>query len=154
MVEPGGSKRCVRPVVLSKQEIDSLPIKGFPEPGRIVGGFQNIFASETTPTNELTFGVASFPAKTPQQTAFEALHRHKPAEFYFILSGHMVIILEGVRHRVTTGHAIYIPGDAEHGFCNPSTEEELVFCWGFAIDGFSEIRYQWSEKQPDWSLVD
>lgn len=147
-------KPTVQPVVLSKRDIDSLPVNGFPEPGRIVGGFQNIFASETTPTNELTFGVARFPAKTSRQIAFEALHRHAPAEFYHILSGHMVIILEGVRYRVGAGDAIYIPGDVEHGFCNPSTEEELVFSWGFATDGFSSIEYKWSEKQPDWSLME
>ena len=154
MAIPTDPPRPVQPVVLSKQDIDSLPVNGFSEPGRIVGGFQNIFASETTPTNELTFGVARFPARTSQQTAFEALHRHAPAEFYHILSGHMVIFLEGVRHRVTAGHAIYIPGDAEHGFCNPSTEEELVFSWGFATDGFSGIEYRFSEKQPDWSQVE
>lgn len=147
-------KQPIRPVVLSKQAIDSLPVNGFPEPGRIVGGFQNIFANETTPTNELTFGVAKFPARTPKQTAFEALHRHTPAEFYHILSGQMLIMLEGVRHRVGAGAAIYIPGDAEHGFCNPSTEEELVFSWGFATDGFSGIEYRWSEKQPDWALME
>lgn len=146
-------KPPVQPVVVSKKEVDALPVLGFEEPGRIFGGFQNIFASETTPTDELTFGIARFPARTPQQTAFEALHRHKPAEFYYILSGHMVIFLEGVRHKVTAGHAIYIPGNAEHGFCNPSSEEELVFTWGFATDGFSNIEYVWSEKQPDWPSV-
>ncbi|KAK5053295.1 hypothetical protein LTR84_002269 [Exophiala bonariae] len=144
----------VQPVVLSKQDIDSLPVLGFPEPGRIVGGFQTIFANETTPTNELTFGVARFPARSSVRTAFEALHRHTPAEFYYILSGSMVIFLEGVRHKVKSGHAIYIPGDAEHGFCNPSTEEDLVFCWGFATDGFSNIEYKWSETQPDWTEVE
>lgn len=147
------TKQPVQPVVLSKQDIDSLPVLGFPEPGRIVGGFQNIFADESTPTNELTFGVARFPARTSQQTSFEALHRHNPAEFYYILSGHMVIILEGVYHNVTAGHAIYIPGDSEHGFCNPSSNDELVFVWGFATDGFSKIEYRWLEEQPDWSLV-
>lgn len=154
-VQPNGvkSKPAVSPVVLSKQDIDALPVLGFAEPGRIFGGFQNIFANETTPTDALTFGIARFPARTPLQTAFEALHRHEPAEFYYILSGRMVIMLEGVVHRMTAGHAVFIPGNAEHGFCNPSTEEELVFVWGFPTDGFSGIEYRWSDKQPDWSSM-
>ena len=143
----------VQPLVVSKEEVDALPVLGFPEPGRIVGGFQNIFAQESTPTNELTFGIAKFPPKTDIQTSFEALHRHTPAEFYYILQGHMYILLEGKEHSVSAGHAIFIPGDAEHGFCNPSRSEELVFVWGFPIDGFVGIEYRWSEKQPDWTVV-
>jgi hypothetical protein len=66
----------------------------------------------------------------------------------------MVIILEGARYRVTAGHAINIPGNAEHGCCNPSLEEDLVFSWGFATDGFSKIEDRWSEEQPDWSKAE
>ena len=155
MLVNGEERPSIQPVVLSKTDIDSLPpVAGFAGPERIYGGFQTIFAKEVTSTNELTFGVANFPARTSRQTSFEALHRHAPAEFYHILSGHMVIFLDGVKYRVTTGHAIYIPGDAEHGFCNPSTEEELVFSWGFGTDGFRGIEYRWSEKQPDWSKVE
>ena len=154
MASPIVQESSVKPIVLSKEAIDSLPVLGFPEPGRISGGFQVVFANETTPTDQLTFGVARFPARTSQRTSFEALHRHTPAEFYHITSGHMVIFLEGVRYKVTAGHAIYIPGDAEHGFCNPSTAEDLVFSWGFATDGFRKIEYKWSEKQPEWSTVE
>jgi mannose-6-phosphate isomerase-like protein (cupin superfamily) len=148
------ASQYVRPVVLSKEDIDHLPIEGFPEPGRIVGSFQNVFASETTPTNELTFGVATFPAKTTDKTSYEALHRHEPAEFYYILSGYMILLLEGVKHKITAGHAVYIPGNAEHGFCNPSHNADLLFCWGFATDGFQGIRYDWSQEQPDCSLME
>lgn len=65
----------------------------------------------------------------------------------------MYIKLEGKEHRTSAGHAIYIPGNAEHGFCNPSREEELVFVWGFPTDGFDGIVYHWSEEQPDWEKV-
>ena len=146
--------RAIQPLVLSEQDISSLPTHGFPEPGRIVGGFQIIFASETTPTDSLTFGIGHFPPRTPTTTSYEALHRHTPAEFYHIVSGQMIIFLNGTRHQVEAGGAIYIPGDAEHGFCNPSTEEELVFSWGFATDGFSGIEYRWSEEQPNWAKVE
>lgn len=148
------TSRPIQPVVISKAEVDALPVLGFNEPGRIFGGFQNIFASESTPTNELTFGIARFPPKTTTNVGFEALHRHTPAEFYYIISGHMHLLLEGVEYRVTGGDAIYIPGDAEHGFCNPSSAEELVFVWGFPIDGFVGIEYRFSEKQPDWAAVE
>lgn len=147
------SKPVVKPVVVSKEEIDALPVQSIPEAGRIVGGFQNIFAKESTPTDELSFGIARIPAKTVAKTSYAALHRHTPAEFYYILQGHMYILLEGKEHRVSAGHAIFIPGDVEHGYCNPSQDEELVFVWGFAIPGFEGFEYRWSERQPNWAAV-
>lgn len=153
MINSTSSYPAIESMVVGKKEIERLPVLGFPEPGRIHGGFQNIFASETTPTSELTFGIARFPKKTASKTAFEALHRHLPAEFYYILSGAMFLILDGVQHTVEPGGAIYIAANAEHGFCNPSFDEDLVFIWGFATDGFSEIEYKFSKEQPEWSSM-
>ena len=144
---------AVKSVVISKEEINALPIQGFPEPGRIVGGFQTIFANESTPTDELTFGIARFPAKNETKISYEALHRNTPAEFYYIIQGHMYFLLEGKEHRVSAGHAIFIPGGGEHGFCNPSYDEELVFVWGLATPGSNGIESKFSEVQPDWAVV-
>lgn len=145
---------AVKPLVVSKEEIDALPTQGFPEPGLIVGSFQTIFANELTPTDQLTFGIARFPAKTESKTSYEALHSNTPAEFYYITQGHMYLLLEGKEHRVSAGHAIFIPSNGEHGFCNPSYDQELVFVWGLSTPGSAGIESKFSDKQPDWTAVE
>lgn len=143
------SKSDVRPFVLSKQEINQLPLEdfsdsrtGFVSKG---GGWRNIFSAPTTPTDSLNIGIATFPPRSASQMSFEALHRHKQAEFYYILSGQAVVRIDDAKYEVGAGHALFIPGDAEHGFWNPSEEEALVFLWGFACDGFKEVVYQFSK---------
>ena len=147
-------KSAVKSLVVSKEEIDALPVQGFPDPGLIVGGFQTIFANESTPTDQLTFGIARFPAKKGAQISYEALHSNTPAEFYYITQGRMYLLLEGEEHRVSAGCAIFIPSNAEHGFCNPSYDEELVFVWGLSTPGSAGIESKFSEKQPDWAAVE
>ena len=142
---PLTSKPGVRPFVLSKQEINSLPLEDFSgDKKKATGGWKQIFSSPDTPTDSLNIGLAVFPPRTDSQESFEALHRHQQAEFYYILSGQGIVKIEGVDYDVTGGHALFIPGDAEHGFWNISKESDLVFLWGFAIDGFSEVVYRFT----------
>lgn len=139
------SKSPVRPHVVSKEDIDSIPLENFSgDPKRAIGGWKQIFSAPRTPTDSLNIGVAHFPPSTTIRESFEALHRHKQAEFYYILSGEARVQIEGVDYDVRPGTAIFIPGDAEHGFVNTSTKEELVFLWGFAADGFGDIIYRFS----------
>lgn len=140
-------KPTPRPFVLSKEEIEALPMENFSDdPKRATGGWQQIFSSPETPTNELNIGIARFPPASKTQESFEALHRHKQAEFYYILSGSATVKIDGMDHEVSPGHALFIPGDAEHGFWNRDTENELVFLWGFAIDGFKDVLYRFSDN--------
>jgi mannose-6-phosphate isomerase-like protein (cupin superfamily) len=145
MSEPTNSKPRVQPFILSKQDIDSIPLENFSgNEKRATGGWRQIFSSPETPTDSLNIGIAHFPPRRASQESFEALHRHKQAEFYYILSGQAVVKIEGVDYDVVPGHALFIPGDAEHGFWNTSTEEELVFIWGFAVDGFRDVVYRFT----------
>ncbi|KAJ5155564.1 hypothetical protein N7492_008367 [Penicillium capsulatum] len=141
------SQTTVRPYVLSKEEVDALPFEDFAgDQKKATGGWQNIFSKPTSPTDSLTLGLATFPPRTESTESFEALHRHEQAEFYYILSGHAIVKISGVDYPVTSGHALFIPGDAEHGFWNTSHEEKLVFLWGFGIDGFGEVKYRFSHE--------
>lgn len=128
MSPPSHPQPNVRPFVLSKQQIDSLPFENFAgDRKKATGGWRNIFSSPTSPTDSLTLGIATFPPPSALEESFEALHRHKQAEFYYILSGQARVRIDSVDYEVTSGHALFIPGDAEHGFWNTSTEEKLVF---------------------------
>lgn len=150
------SKPNVRPFVLSKEEIGSIPLENFSgNDKRATGGWRQIFCSPESPTDSLNIGIAHFPPRSPTQESFEALHRHKQAEFYYILAGQAVVKIEGVDYDVVPGHALFIPGDAEHGFWNTSTEEELVFLWGFAVDGFKDVVYRFTgdSETETWRQV-
>lgn len=144
------SKRLVQPYVLSKQDIEALPIEGFSDPKKCTGGWQQIFSGPDTPTNEMNIGMARFPPASEGRKSFNALHRHKQAEFYYILSGSGVVKIEGVDHDVSAGHALFIPGNSEHGFWNLDTEKELVFLWGFAANGFRDIVIQYTGENQHW----
>lgn len=71
-------------------------------------------------------------------------HRHSHAELYHITSGTGVVTIDGVEHEVRKGSVVFIPGDAEHGIRNIG-EEELVWLYVFAADGFGEIIYRFDE---------
>lgn len=138
-------KAPVQPYVLSGEQVKALPLENFSgDKTRATGGWKQIFSNPETPTDSLNIGIAYFPPRTETEESFEALHRHKQAEFYYILSGQAIVKIDGVDHDCRPGHALFIPGDAEHGFWNTSTTEELVFLWGFAVDGYREVVYRFT----------
>lgn len=72
-----------------------------------------------------------------------AMHRHKQAEFYYVLSGTGVVRIEGQDHTVKVGDAIFIPSDAEHGVFNYGWEEfKWLYCFG--VDSFQYIVYRFT----------
>ena len=108
-------------------------------------GWNNIFNAPDTPTNALNLGIAKSPPRTAEQESFLALHRHEQAEFYFILKGECIVHIAGNEYPAKPGHCLFIPGNAEHGFWNTSTTEQVVFLWGFAADGLHQVIYNFSE---------
>jgi mannose-6-phosphate isomerase-like protein (cupin superfamily) len=155
MSSDANPKSPVRGFVLSKQDIDNIPLENFSDDPKKAsgGGWKQIFSSPDTPTDSLNIGIAHFPPTSANQESFEALHRHKQAEFYYILSGQACVQIDGVKYDVKPGHALFIPGDGEHGFWNTSSTEELVFLWGFAADGFKDIVYRFTGDEDGnvWS---
>lgn len=72
-----------------------------------------------------------------------AIHRHKQAEMYYVISGTSVVKIEGQDHVVKTGDVVYIPGDAEHGVFNYGSEEfRWLYCFG--ADSFHDIVYRFT----------
>lgn len=115
------------------------PNEGWDEPdGRGVVGWQTLLSGDTTPTDGLTAGIAQL-----EPGGHLALHRHDPAELYFLLEGEAVVTIDGAEFPVAAGACVFIPGDAEHGIRNESAS--LVrFLYVFPSDSFAEVAYRFS----------
>ena len=75
------------------------------------------------------------------------LHRHRQAEIYHVTQGKGVVTIDGKGYEVGKGSVVWIPGDAEHGIENVG-EEDLVWLYAFAVDGFADVVYRFDEPGP------
>ncbi|KQT50857.1 cupin [Aureimonas sp. Leaf454] len=127
----------IEPVIVRDLGIAS---DGWSEPeGRGVVGWQTLLSGDLTPTDGLTAGIAHL-----QPGGHLALHRHEPAELYFLLEGEAVVSVNGAESRVSTGACVFIPGNAEHGIRNEGGAP-VRFLYVFPTDSFAEIVYRFSE---------
>jgi quercetin dioxygenase-like cupin family protein len=124
-----------RPVVVRESEIGR---DGWDDPVKGRVGWRTLLSGDTNPTEALTVGVAEI-----EPGGWLGLHRHAPAEIYYVLQGSGVVSLDGAEHEVSAGTVVFIPGDAEHGIRNPG-ETPLKFLYAFAADSFAEVEYRFS----------
>ena len=98
-------------------------------------GFRTLFSSEATGSATLTSGVAELAPK-----GLLAVHRHPPAEVYYLIEGQGVMTLGNRELEVSAGSAVSIPGDLPHGIRNtgPGT---LRFFYVLAADGMGDVAY-------------
>jgi quercetin dioxygenase-like cupin family protein len=97
-----------------------------------------LFGGDGNATDQLTAGVA-----TLEPQGFLALHRHPPAEMYYILEGRGRMTIDGADVEVAAGTGVFIPGNAEHGIRNDGATP-LRFLYAFAVDRFADITYSFS----------
>jgi len=139
-------KRNTEAVHLSAPQIATLASIGFPDPS--AGGnvtWKTLFSAPETPTDTFTTGIATCKAGTEGSCGGHLqAHRHSAAELYHIISGEGVVAIEGTEHHVGNGSVVYIPGDAEQGV-RCEGEEDLVWLYVFAVDGFDEVKYRFDE---------
>jgi mannose-6-phosphate isomerase-like protein (cupin superfamily) len=74
---------------------------------------------------------------------FLQLHRHSHAEIYHVISGSGTVCIDQQEYEVNKGSVVFITGDAEHGIFNKGNED-LVWLYVFAADGFEDIVYRFS----------
>lgn len=119
---------------------DEPPRESWDDPvkGRIA--WWTLFSGDRTPTAALTAGVAEL-----EPGGWLGLHRHAPAEIYYVLEGRGIVTLDGVEHEVSAGSAVFIPGNVEHGSRNPG-DAPLRVLYAFAADSFAEVEYRFSES--------
>jgi quercetin dioxygenase-like cupin family protein len=101
--------------------------------------FRTLFSAGTTETRSLTAGVADL-----EPGDWLGLHRHTPAEVYYVVDGEGIVSLDGVEHSISAGTAVFIPGNAEHGIRNTASAS-LRFFYVFAADSFDDIEYRFAQ---------
>ena len=95
-------------------------------------------------TPNLAAGIASLP---PDRSGTLSLHRHAQPELYHVLSGCMIVEIEGVRHRVEKGMTLFVPGDAEHGVMADASEKGEVCRWLYVFPGkFEDVVYRFRSE--------
>ena len=82
-------------------------------------------------------GVAEISPGTPEEIY---LHRHSPAEAYYILSGTGFVSIDGAKTNVRAGSAVFVPSNALHAVGNNGTEI-LRILYVFGVSSFNDIKY-------------
>ncbi|KAH7039506.1 RmlC-like cupin domain-containing protein [Macrophomina phaseolina] len=126
---------------LHLEDLSKNPSSSFAESSRGNTTWHTLLSAPTTPTDALSAGIAVCPSNGSL-----ALHRHKQAEIYYVLSGSGEVEIDGARQRVSKNMIIWIPGDAEHGvFCGDG--EELKWLYIFPESKFEDIVYRFSNEE-------
>jgi quercetin dioxygenase-like cupin family protein len=113
----------------------ALPDERWDDPARGSIRFRTLMSAPATDTRDLVCGVAEMAAGDTFP-----LHSHPEAEVYFGLEGEGEVMIDGQRHRLSPGVALYIPGGAVHGI--PVAEGPLRWFYTFAADSFADVRYR------------
>ena len=71
------------------------------------------------------------------------LHRHAPAEVYYLVAGAGLMSLDGCEIPVRAGSAVFIPSMAEHGIRQTGSEILRLF-YVFPMDSFDHVEYHFS----------
>ncbi|OJD32563.1 uncharacterized protein BKCO1_37000152 [Diplodia corticola] len=129
-----------KPVFLPSGPVLQNQPSSFAEPTRGTTTWHTLLSAPNTPTDSLTTGIATCP---PNGSL--ALHRHKQAEIYYILSGTGEVEIEGERQRVVKDTVVWIPGDAEHGvFCGE--QSELQWLYVFPESKMENVVYRFRDE--------
>lgn len=117
-----------------------LPLERWPDPARGTIAWKTLISADTTPTDSLICGIAEM-----QTGDTFALHSHPQPEVYFGLSGAVDVSVDGIIHRLITGTALFIPGNAVHGVIR--ADQPVRWFYTFAADRFSQIDYTFTRTE-------
>jgi quercetin dioxygenase-like cupin family protein len=98
-----------------------------------------IFSGSRTPTTGISMGLAEL-----APGGVLPLHHHAPAEVYHVLQGEGLAEVEGERHALRPGTALFIPGNARHRTTNTGTLP-LRVVFSFPSDRFEDVTYHFDE---------
>ena len=122
---------------LALDEAD-LAEDGWDDPVRGRLRWRTLFSKGMTPTAGMTCGVNEL-----RPGDWLGLHRHDPAEVYYVFAGAGLMSLEGREIPVKAGSAVFIPGMAEHGIRQTGSETLRLF-YAFPVNSFDGVDYLFS----------
>jgi len=125
----------IEPLALDEKD---LAQDGWDDPVRGRLRWRTLFSKGTTPSEGITCGVTEL-----QPGDWLGLHRHAPAEIYYVFAGAGVVSLDGREIPVKAGSAVFIPGMAEHGIRQTGSEILRLF-YAFPVDSFDQVEYLFS----------
>ena len=101
--------------------------------------WRTLISGDRTPTSALTVGVAHVP---PGQPETAGLHRHEPAEIYYVLEGEGTMVIDDTEHPLRAGSTVFVPPNAWHVARNTG-EGTLRILYAFPTDSFRDVMYEW-----------
>ncbi len=119
---------------------DDVPIEGGFDPQFGDAMWQTLICGDRMQSSDMVLGLAQIPA-----FGSLPLHRHDPAEFYFITSGQGDVMIDGAITPVHAGVAVFVRGGAEHGIT--AGPDGVEFLYGFPQNRFGDVKYRFSRRQ-------
>ena len=130
-----GASDRVEPFALDEKD---LAQDGWDDPVRGRLRWRTLISKGMTPTAGMTCGVTELGPGD-----WLGLHRHAPAEVYYVVAGAGLMSLEGREIAVKAGSAVFIPGMAEHGIRQTGSGILRLF-YAFPVDSFDGVEYLFS----------
>jgi len=131
---------AAQPLVVDEAD---APQDGWDDPVRGRLRWRTLFSQGLTPTAGITCGVTELGPGD-----WLGLHRHAPAEIYYVFAGAGIVSLEGREIPVKAGSAAFIPGMAEHGI-RQTGDDVLRLFYAFPVDSFDGVEYLFSAVQRE-----
>ena len=125
----------VKPFALNEKD---APQDGWDDPVRGRLRWRTLVSKGATPSEGVTCGITEL-----RPGDWLGLHRHAPAEVYYIVAGAGLMSLDGREIPVKAGSAVFIPGMAEHGIWQTGSEVLRLF-YAFPVDSFDGVEYLFS----------
>jgi mannose-6-phosphate isomerase-like protein (cupin superfamily) len=123
-----------RPFVVHERDCD---LEDWSASGRNGVSWRTLLSADRTPTDSLTMGIAEIEPGSPDEFH---LHRHEPAEAYYILAGTGAMSIDGEVFDVGAGSAVFVPGDSIHAIANTGSDV-LRLLYVFGVDSFDDVTY-------------
>jgi mannose-6-phosphate isomerase-like protein (cupin superfamily) len=82
-------------------------------------------------------GIAEIESGNPEQLH---LHRHEPAEAYYVLSGSGYVSIDGTMTNIRAGSAVFVPSNSLHAVGNTGPET-LRLLYVFGVNSFQDVQY-------------
>lgn len=124
----------IKPLIIHEQDCET---EDWAKSGRDNVSWKTLISSDRTPTDSITMGVAEIKPGAPEQLH---LHRHIPAEAYYILAGNGFVSIDGEITNVSAGSAIFVPSNALHAVGNNGSEI-LRILYVFGVSSFQDVKY-------------